>query len=85
MVVKTRHDECDVLQLSKLPPSPSTSRSVFIHMSSIPSQGAVLAVLTQLVCASFNRRIERGLPRDAPAIAIDFGASQGARETPRMG
>ena len=39
-----------------------------------PTRYAVLAVLTQLMCASFNRRIERGLPRDAPAIIIDFAA-----------
>jgi hypothetical protein len=39
-----------------------------------PTRHAVLAVLTQLMCASFNRRIELGLPRDAPAIIIDFAA-----------
>ena len=39
-----------------------------------PTRYAVFAVLTQLMCASFNRRIERGLPRDAPAIIIDFAA-----------
>ena len=41
-----------------------------------PTRYAVLAVLTQLMCASFNRRIERGLPRDAPAIIVDFAALQ---------
>ncbi|KAI9568105.1 hypothetical protein HD554DRAFT_2022877 [Boletus coccyginus] len=39
-----------------------------------PTRYAVLAVLTRLMCASFNRRIEQGLPRDAPAIIIDFAA-----------
>ena len=29
---------------------------------------AILAVLTQLMCDAFNRRIEYGLPRDAPTI-----------------
>jgi len=32
----------------------------------------ILAVLTRLMCDSFNRRIELGLPRDAPAIVEDF-------------
>jgi hypothetical protein len=32
----------------------------------------ILAVLTQLMCSSFNRRIELGLPRNAPAIIEDF-------------
>ncbi|KAF8550156.1 hypothetical protein OG21DRAFT_1514396 [Imleria badia] len=41
-----------------------------------PTRYAVLAVLTRLMCASFNRRIELGLPRDAPAIIIDFAALQ---------
>ncbi|KAF8122664.1 hypothetical protein EV363DRAFT_1182140 [Boletus edulis] len=39
-----------------------------------PTRYAVLAVLTRLMCASFNRRIELGLPRDAPAIITDFAA-----------
>lgn len=39
-----------------------------------PTRYASLAVLTRLMCASFNRRIEQGLPRDAPAIIIDFAA-----------
>src|SRR5262245_54864265 len=33
---------------------------------------AVLAVLTRLMCSAFNRRIELGLPRDAPPIVLDF-------------
>ncbi|KAJ8520743.1 hypothetical protein ONZ45_g2480 [Pleurotus djamor] len=33
---------------------------------------AVLAVLTRLMCDAFNRRVELGLPRDAPAIIEDF-------------
>lgn len=37
-----------------------------------PTRYAVFAVLTRLMCAAFNRRIERGLPRDAPPIVIDF-------------
>ncbi|KAF8335374.1 uncharacterized protein EI90DRAFT_3048094 [Cantharellus anzutake] len=37
-----------------------------------PVRLAVLAVLTQLMCAAFNRRIATGLPRDAPAIVLDF-------------
>ena len=32
----------------------------------------ILAVLTKLMCDAFNRRIELGLPRDAPAIIEDF-------------
>ncbi|OBZ67971.1 hypothetical protein A0H81_12128 [Grifola frondosa] len=32
----------------------------------------ILAVLTKLMCDSFNRRIGLGLPRDAPAIIQDF-------------
>ena len=37
-----------------------------------PVRCAVLAVLTQLMCAAFNRRIAAGLPRDAPAIILNF-------------
>jgi len=37
-----------------------------------PVRCAVLAVLTQLMCAAFNRRVAAGLPRDAPAIVLDF-------------
>jgi len=37
-----------------------------------PVRRAVLAVLTQLMCAAFNRRVASGLPRDAPAIILDF-------------
>jgi len=37
-----------------------------------PLRYTILAVLTQLMCDSFNRRIELGLPRDAPAIIEDF-------------
>ncbi|KAJ7693836.1 hypothetical protein B0H17DRAFT_1330188 [Mycena rosella] len=33
-----------------------------------------LAALTQVLCASFNARIEMGLPRDAPAYIKDFDA-----------
>ncbi|KAJ8469928.1 hypothetical protein ONZ45_g16727 [Pleurotus djamor] len=33
---------------------------------------AILSVLTQLMCDAFNRRVELGLPRDAPAIIEDF-------------
>jgi len=36
----------------------------------------ILAVLTQLMCDSFNHRIELGLPRDAPAIIEDFAELQ---------
>ncbi|EFI28334.1 hypothetical protein CC1G_13863 [Coprinopsis cinerea okayama7 len=32
----------------------------------------ILAVLTRLMCDAFNRRIDLGLPRDAPAIIEDF-------------
>lgn len=32
----------------------------------------ILAVLAQLMCDAFNRRIELGLPRDVPAIIEDF-------------
>jgi hypothetical protein len=32
----------------------------------------ILAVLAQLMCDSFNRQIELGLPRDAPPIIQDF-------------
>ena len=39
-----------------------------------PMRYSVLSVLTRLMCASFNRRIELGLPRDAPPIIIDFAA-----------
>ncbi|KAG7089405.1 hypothetical protein E1B28_011093 [Marasmius oreades] len=37
-----------------------------------PLRYAILAVLTKLMCDSFNRRIGLGLPRDAPAIIEDF-------------
>ena len=37
-----------------------------------PVRRAVLAVLTQLMCDAFNRRIAYGLPRDAPPIVTDF-------------
>ncbi|KAK7044148.1 hypothetical protein VNI00_007868 [Paramarasmius palmivorus] len=37
-----------------------------------PLQYTILAVLTRLMCDSFNRRAEMGLPRDAPAIIEDF-------------
>ncbi|KZT00542.1 uncharacterized protein LAESUDRAFT_536937 [Laetiporus sulphureus 93-53] len=37
-----------------------------------PVRYATLAVLTRLMCDAFNRRIELGLPRNAPAIILDF-------------
>jgi hypothetical protein len=37
-----------------------------------PVRYIILAVLTELMCDSINRRIELGLPRDAPAIIEDF-------------
>ena len=37
-----------------------------------PIRRAILAILTQLMCNAFNRRIEYGLPRDAPPIITDF-------------
>ena len=37
-----------------------------------PVRRVILAVLTQLMCDAFNRRIEYGLPRDAPPIVTDF-------------
>ncbi|KAF9267943.1 hypothetical protein L218DRAFT_955113 [Marasmius fiardii PR-910] len=37
-----------------------------------PLRYAMLAVLTRLMCDAFNRRIELGIPRDAPAIIEDF-------------
>lgn len=37
-----------------------------------PLRYAVLGVITKLMCISFNRRIDLGLPRDAPAIIEDF-------------
>ncbi|KAF8910123.1 hypothetical protein CPB84DRAFT_1764668 [Gymnopilus junonius] len=36
----------------------------------------VLAILTRIMCDSFNRRVELGLPRDAPAIIEDFDELQ---------
>ncbi|KAJ7491669.1 hypothetical protein B0H11DRAFT_988931 [Mycena galericulata] len=39
-----------------------------------PERSAFLAALTRILCASFNDRIERGLPRDAPAYIRDFEA-----------
>ena len=30
------------------------------------------ATLTKLLCVAFNRRVELGLPRDAPAIVEDW-------------
>ncbi|RPD57593.1 hypothetical protein L226DRAFT_610631 [Lentinus tigrinus ALCF2SS1-7] len=41
-----------------------------------PLRYAVLAVLTQLMCDAFNRRIALGLPRDAPPIIQDFDEVQ---------
>ncbi|KAJ7652206.1 hypothetical protein B0H17DRAFT_1215047 [Mycena rosella] len=37
-----------------------------------PLRAAIFAVLTQFMCDAFNRRIQLGLPRDAPAIILDF-------------
>jgi hypothetical protein len=37
-----------------------------------PSRYAALAAITYLMVGAFNRRIELGLPRDAPAIVEDF-------------
>jgi len=37
-----------------------------------PSRYAALAAITHLMCDSFNRRIELGLPRDAPPIVEDW-------------
>ncbi|KAJ7724711.1 hypothetical protein DFH07DRAFT_854579 [Mycena maculata] len=39
-----------------------------------PERVAFLAALTYILCDSFNDRIQRGLPRDAPAIILDFEA-----------
>ncbi|KAJ7305525.1 hypothetical protein DFH08DRAFT_1054977 [Mycena albidolilacea] len=39
-----------------------------------PRRAAFLTTLTRILCASFNERIERGLPRDAPAYIADFEA-----------
>ncbi|KAJ7086394.1 hypothetical protein B0H15DRAFT_844453 [Mycena belliarum] len=37
-----------------------------------PERAAFLAGLTRILCAAFNDRIQRGLPRDAPAYIKDF-------------
>ena len=37
-----------------------------------PLRYAILAVITKLMCIAFNRRIDLGLPRDAPAVIEDF-------------
>ena len=37
-----------------------------------PLRYVVLASLTKLMCSAFNRRIEFGLPRDAPPTITDF-------------
>jgi len=37
-----------------------------------PVRYAILAVLVQQMCMGFNRLIDLGLPRDAPAIVDDF-------------
>ncbi|KAJ7919907.1 hypothetical protein B0H13DRAFT_1987776 [Mycena leptocephala] len=39
-----------------------------------PERAAFPAALTDILCASFNARIEMGLPRDAPAYITDFNA-----------
>lgn len=41
-----------------------------------PLRAAILAVLTQLMCETFNRRIDLGLPRDAPPIILDWDEVQ---------
>ncbi|KAJ7665872.1 hypothetical protein DFH06DRAFT_1185264 [Mycena polygramma] len=46
-----------------------------------PERAAFLAALTHILCASFNDRIERGLPRDAPAYIKDFDALRRAPKT----
>lgn len=40
----------------------------------------ILAVLARLMCDAFNRRVELGLPRDAPAIIEDFEELQARRK-----
>lgn len=37
-----------------------------------PARYAILSVLPHLLVPAFNRLISRGLPRDAPAIIVDF-------------
>jgi hypothetical protein len=37
-----------------------------------PARYAVLAAMTHLLCEAFNRRVELGLPRDAPPIVEDW-------------
>ncbi|PCH35137.1 hypothetical protein WOLCODRAFT_133750 [Wolfiporia cocos MD-104 SS10] len=39
-----------------------------------PVRYAILAALTTLMCEAFNRRVDLGLPRDAPPIIEDFEA-----------
>ncbi|KAF8217067.1 hypothetical protein K438DRAFT_1430096, partial [Mycena galopus ATCC 62051] len=39
-----------------------------------PERAAFLAALTRILCESFNDRIVRGLPRNAPAYIEDFAA-----------
>ncbi|KAL9132146.1 MAG: hypothetical protein Q9217_000080 [Psora testacea] len=41
-----------------------------------PTRYAVLAVIPKLLVKAFNRNIEMGLPRDAPAIITDFDELQ---------
>ncbi|KAJ6520662.1 hypothetical protein DFH09DRAFT_872171, partial [Mycena vulgaris] len=50
-----------------------------------PQRAAFLSALTRILCSSFNERIERGLPRDAPAYIPDFDALRAQKkilETP---
>jgi len=57
--------------VSSIPEPPSTSTSDDDDDDD-RIRRAVLAVLTQLMCDAFNRRVDAGLPRDAPAIVFDF-------------
>ncbi|KAJ7478707.1 hypothetical protein B0H11DRAFT_2281087 [Mycena galericulata] len=45
-----------------------------------PQRAAFLSALTGILCSSFNERIERGLPRDAPAYISDFAALRAQRK-----
>ncbi|KAJ8457280.1 hypothetical protein ONZ45_g18373 [Pleurotus djamor] len=37
-----------------------------------PLRYAILAVMTKFMCEAFNRRVDIGLPRDAPPVVLDF-------------
>ena len=63
--------------VSSLPdPAAAAAPAAADSSPSDPVRYTILAVLTQLMCDSFNRRIELGLPRDAPAIIEDFAELQ---------